>query len=297
MYEFSFLFFIVGLLFGSFINVIAVRYRPEKFLFHRITLGGRSHCPHCHKQLRWFELLPLVSYVLQGGRCRTCNAVISWQYPLVELASGFIFLLPTYFYFYFQIDQHILLGDLLVWYYWFSAAWVIAGLLMIILSLIDWRLFLIPDEAVVGIGLAGLLIAALKNYYQDFFYWKSSFLGHYAELVSLSPNPLVSHLAAGAIGLLFFGAIFLATRGRGMGFGDVKLAGALGLLLGWPDSAFAFAFAFIIGAVIGVIQLARRKMQFREPIPFGPYLVAGAFITLFFGFCIVDTYFKLFGIF
>lgn len=289
--------FLFGLSIGSFINVFAVRYNPEKFLFSKQSLKGRSHCPYCKKILRWYELIPLFSFICLLARCHHCRKSINWQYPIVELLVGLIFLLPAFFYFYFQITQHILVGDLLVWYYWFAGAWVLAGILLILLSIIDWRTYLIPDEIVIGLTLLGILITSLKAYYLEFFSWKVSFLGHYAQLISLPFGIWGSHLFAGVIGFSFFGLIYLLTRGRGMGFGDVKLAGALGLLLGWPDTILAFAIAFIVGSVIGVMILILKRKKFEEPIPFGPYLVASTFAVIFFGYYIIDNYFKLFGIF
>ena len=167
---------------------------------------------------------------------------------------------------------------------------------MLLLSVIDYRLYLIPDEAVIGIALLGILAAGIKFYYQDLINWQSSFVGNYAMLVALPVNLFWSHVIAGIVGLLFFGLIFTVTKGRGMGFGDVKLAGALGLLLGWPDSVLSFALSFVIGSVGGLLLMFLGRKKFRQPIPFGPYLIAGVFITVFFGFQIVDGYFKLFGI-
>ncbi|MDO8429924.1 MAG: prepilin peptidase [bacterium] len=95
---FSLILFIFGLTFGSFLNVVSFRYSPEKSLFSFRNLLGRSHCPQCGKTLNWYELVPVFSFLIQKGKCRSCGEKISWQYPLVELASGFIFLLPLYFY-------------------------------------------------------------------------------------------------------------------------------------------------------------------------------------------------------
>lgn len=286
-----------GLIAGSFLNVVICRYDPEKFLFDQHNLGGRSHCPHCQKNLSWYELIPLFSFLLQLGRCRNCHKKISWQYPIVELLSGLIFLLPLYFYYYFQIPQQLLLGQSVSWYYWFAIAWVLASLLMLLLSIIDWHLYLIPDEAVIGLGLTGLFLAAWKYHYQSFFNWKISFLENYAAVVSLPTNVFWNHLLAGLIGVAFFGLIFTLTQGRGMGFGDVKLAGALGLLMGWPDIVLAYGFSFVIGSLVGACLLIFGRKKFREPIPFGPYLIIGVFLTIFFGHQVLDWYFRLFGIF
>lgn len=289
--------FVAGLIIGSFLNVIIARYRGDKFLFDVKNLGGRSRCPKCRKTLAWFELVPAVSFIFLRGRCRHCHQLISWQYPLVELLSGLALILPICFYYYFEVVRHGAVGDLLVWYYWLSGAWVVAALLMIVLAAIDWREYLIPDATVIGIAAMGLLVAALKYYYSDLIGWQSSFVSYYGELLTLPVGIFWQHIISGIIGFAFFGAIFALTKGRGMGFGDVKLAGALGLLLGWPDAPLAFAIAFILASIIGVTLLLTGRKKFRQPIPFGPYLVLGTMLVVFFGFSIVDSYFKLLGIF
>ncbi len=83
--------FVFGLAIGSFLNVVALRYDGERSLFDAGPVSGRSYCPHCGRTLRWFELVPLVSFIMQGAKCRRCHAPISFQYPLVELISGLVF--------------------------------------------------------------------------------------------------------------------------------------------------------------------------------------------------------------
>src|SRR3989338_3791087 len=90
--------FIFGLVIGSFLNVLAFRYDPDQPFFGWKRWGGRSHCLFCSQQLKWYELIPVISFIIQEGRCLVCRRKLFWQYPLVELASGFTFLLPYYFY-------------------------------------------------------------------------------------------------------------------------------------------------------------------------------------------------------
>src|SRR5580704_2783986 len=121
--------FIFGLAIGSFLNVVALRYDGEHFLFSNKKLGGRSHCPHCKKTLRWFELIPLVSFAIQGGKCRHCKAPIGWQYPLVELISGIIFVaVPLRFSYVLYLSSHSasLVG--------FSAIWILALELLLLVA-------------------------------------------------------------------------------------------------------------------------------------------------------------------
>src|SRR3989344_7143194 len=128
---------IFGLAIGSFINVIAIRYRGEGRLFDLSRLDGRSHCPKCNAQLKWYELIPVISFIIQGGRCRSCGKAISWQYPIVELITAGAFLLPL-FYFYplysFPTEQPY--GTVL------AHLWLAVALCMILLSLIYLRLMI-----------------------------------------------------------------------------------------------------------------------------------------------------------
>ena len=289
--------FIIGLALGSFLNVAALRYRDGAGLFSGKRLGGRSHCPHCGAALAWHELLPLISFFVQRGHCRHCGAAISWQYPFVEIVGGLIFLIPVFFYYFFEISRHATMGDLLVWYYWLAAAWVLAGLLMLLLAVIDWRTYTIPDETSAGIALLGLLIAALKWHYHDLIGWQVSFLKEYALMGDFGFGIFTGHLIAAFAGIIFFGGVYLVTGGRGIGFGDVKLAGALGLLLGWPDALLAFALAFIAGALVSLALLALGRKTMKESIPFGPFLIAGTFLTMLFGHALSKGYFNLFGVF
>lgn len=273
--------FISGLCVGSFLNVISIRYNPDKFLFSFKNLMGRSHCPHCKKTLRWYELLPLFSFLIQRGRCRGCSAKISWQYPIVEFLTGLAFLIPIFIH-----------GP-----YWLSAIWLLAAVLLILMSVIDYRLYLIPDEIVIGLTFLGIVLASLKLYYQDFLGGHGSFLKSYSLLIMLPGNIFWQHALTAVICFLFFLLIVLVTKGKGMGMGDVKLAGVIGLLMGPPDAFLALALSFVIGSAVGLFLMALSRKKFKEPIPFGPHIVLGVFVVMFFGYQILDFYFKLFGIF
>ncbi|MEK7114750.1 MAG: prepilin peptidase [Patescibacteria group bacterium] len=276
---YNFSLFIFGLAIGSFLNVLSLRYDPDKFLFSLKNLRGRSHCPHCKKILRWHELIPLFSFFIQLGRCRGCLVKIGWQYPIVEFLTGLAFLIPIY-----------IQGPL-----WFSVIWVLAAILLILMSVIDYRLYLIPDEIIIGLSLLGILLAGLKLYYQNFLIWNGSFLKNYSLLIMLPGNIFWRHILTAVICGLLFLLIVLVTKGRGMGVGDVKLAGAIGLLMGSPDAFLALALSFVIGSVVGLFLMAFGRKKFKEPIPFGPHMVLGVFIVMFFGYQILDFYFHLFG--
>lgn len=222
--------FLIGLAIGSFLNAAAFRYKEKGWLR---SLGGRSRCPCCNKTLSWQELIPLLSLFIQRGRCRGCKAKISWQYPLVEFLSGLIaiFIPPI--------------------------GWLPVYVLLLI-SIIDYRHYLIPDSLVLILAGWGLL-------------------EHFVvpELI----EGLLFRLAAGLGVAVFFGMIIVLTRGRGIGFGDLKLGAALGLWLGALGVIYALAAAFILGAVWGIGLLALGKKGLKDAVPFGPFLALGAILA------------------
>ncbi len=242
------IFFVLGSCVGSFLNVVVYR------LNHGLSpLKGRSFCPKCKKKILWRDNLPLFSFLLLKGRCRSCHSPISWQYPLVELATGSLTLLMVYFSF-------LYLG----------ASWlgVIYYLLityaLIALFVSDFLYQTIPDEIVYSATALALLWSVFAHQ------WPSLLAG------------------VGAAG--FFLLLAVVTRGKGMGMGDVKLAGLMGLFLGFPEIVVALALAFLTGAFAGVILILIGKKRFGEHIPFGPFLVNATWISLFWGLAIWQFY-------
>jgi leader peptidase (prepilin peptidase)/N-methyltransferase len=271
--------FLFGIAMGSFLNVVALRYDGTHFLFNPKQIGGRSHCPHCKRTLRWFELLPVLSFIVQGGRCRRCGAVIGWQYPIVELLSGFIFLLvPMYFTF--------LLGP--------SVLWVIVFEILLLVAYIDILLGIIPDELNIALIILGL--------FETFLFFGGagapnlSFFGPYAAIFGLQGNVLINHFLAAMIGAIFFGSLVAITRGKGMGMGDVKLAFPLGLLFGWPDIVVISLMAFVIGGIFGFGLILSGEKTMKSAVPFGPFLVVACVIAFFFGPALFGWYFHMIGL-
>lgn len=275
------LLFIFGLTIGSFLNVVAFRYSEEKDLFSTDHLGGRSKCQHCYQQLSWYELIPVFSFLFQKGKCWICYKKLSWQYLLVELASGLIFLLPFYFLNYALIE---------------SIIWILVFLTFLLIWAIDFRLYLIPDELNLVLAGLGLVLVDFKNLYGQFGQFSGSFLGSYAALFGLRDNIWVNHFAAALVGAGLVAAIIFLSRGRGMGMGDLKLMAALGLLFGWPDILMIFISASVIGAAVSLVLMALRKKTMKSHLPFGPFLVLGAWLTFFFGSAILRVYFNFFGL-
>ncbi len=188
--------FLLGLAIGSFFNVVAVRYSPKKSFFDFQKLKGRSKCPKCLKQLKWYELIPLFSFIVQKGRCRNCGAKISFQYFFAEFIGGLIFLLPFYFY-----------SPLISYSYFLasSAIWIAVFLIFLLLWLIDKRLFIIPDELNIILAILGFILIAFRDKYSQFDSLKGSFLGSYASIFGLRSNIWVNHLSGALVVFLIVG--------------------------------------------------------------------------------------------
>ncbi len=289
---------------GSFINVVTLRYlpagqagRPGRKLFDFKILGGRSYCPHCRQNLNWYELVPIFSFLIQKGKCRHCGEKISWQYPLVEILSGLIFVvIPMYFFNNLQLITQLPNYQLLI-----TITWILIFLLFLILAVIDFRHYLIPDEINSSLAILGIILIFINSSTHQLI---NSFLGHYALLFdfpllpswSLSSSVWLSHIFAAVLAMLIFGAIIVFTRGKAMGWGDFKLAGALGLVFGWPDAIMVIALSFIVGAVSVIPLMIKGAKGMKDVVPFGPFLAIAAVLVFLFGFRIIDGYFKLFGI-
>jgi prepilin signal peptidase PulO-like enzyme (type II secretory pathway) len=285
-----FFIFLFGVAIGSFLNVVALRYDGEHFLFSEKQLGGRSHCPHCKKTLRWFELVPLVSFLIQGGRCRRCGISIGWRYPAVEMLSGIIFLaVPLHF-----SSLASPLGFFSASLIGLSAIWVLVFELLLLVAYIDIRLGIIPDELNILLFIVGCFTAWFSA--MVFGVGNVSFFGSYAALFGLQGNIWINHLVGGFFGAAFFGAIVAVTRGKGMGMGDVKLAFPLGVLFGWPDVLIISMMAFVIGGVFGIGVIAFGKKTMKSAVAFGPFLVAASAITFFAGSALSGWYFHMLGL-
>jgi prepilin signal peptidase PulO-like enzyme (type II secretory pathway) len=281
----DFFLFLFGASIGSFLNVLALRYDPDKPLFARESIGGRSRCPMCAAELRWFELIPLLSYLLQGARCRSCGKYISAQYPIVEIISGFIFVLVP-------LRLHSLPGASLSYYAPFL--WILVFLTLLLVALIDIRLDIIPDEANVFLFFLGflLLLASLRT----FSFTGGSFVGGYAFLFGLDTNIWLSRLYGILAAALFFSFLILVTRGKAMGVGDLKLGIVLGAVFGWPDILFVLALSFIVGSVFGLGVVIARRKTLKSFLPLGPFLALGSALVFFAGYNLLHFYFQLVSI-
>lgn len=280
--------FFFGLAIGSFMNVLALRYDGEHFVFNPRIIGGRSRCPHCRHTLRWFELVPVVSFIIQGGRCRNCKARIGAQYPAMELLSAAIFVLvPS------ALASYPWLAGAAGGIGWiiFSAFWIAAFEILALMAYIDIRLQIIPDELSIFLGALAVFETIFAGAYLDPVH--QSFFGAYAMFFGAYGNIWASHLMGAVFIAGFLGLLVLATRGKGMGMGDVKLGLPLGFLFGWPDALFLTMFAFVIGALVGVGYLIAGRKTMASAVPFGPFLAVAGAIVFFFGSGLMSGYLRL----
>ena len=279
-----FLLFIFGLVIGSFLNVVSLRYDGDHFVLDPRVIGGRSHCPSCGRTLRWFELVPLVSFLIQGGRCRRCRSHLSIQYPIVEFISGLLFVFVP-----------LRTGGFLASpFAWCSPAlWTLAFLTLLLASVIDIRTGIIPDELNVALGIFAVALGIFLATSPDS---SSSLTGPFGGMFGVVGSIWTSRVIGAVFGLAFFEFLLLVTRGRGIGMGDVKLALPLGFLLGWPDILPVVGFAFISGALVGISLVLLKKKTMRGALPFGPFLAFGAAFIFFFGVPVAQWYLRLMGL-
>ena len=241
-----------GLMVGSYLGVVADRLPREE-----PTSTGRSHCDACGAELRWFELIPVVSWLVQRGRCRRCGVSITVAPLLMEIVTGALFGVMAA-----RFGQHLE-----------TAAFVVLVGALMALSVIDLRTRRLPRQLIYFAGALGapLLVAA--------------------ALLAHEPQRIWWAAVGGSGALVFFLALYFGWSG-GMGDGDVRLAGLLGMYLGWiglmhvPIGLFL---GFLAGAVVGVAAMAKGGDR-KTAVPFGPFMAVGALIAMVWGHPIVNLW-------
>ncbi len=247
--------FILGLIAGSFLNAVIYRYNTG------ITLSGRSFCPNCGKNLKWFELIPLFSFIFQFARCRTCRGKISWQYPFVEIITAFLFAATGY-----KLGM-VFDAWSLFYFLYILAVWCF----FMVISVYDLRHKIIPDAPVYALIFLSLV-------------WQiSSFLKGASGALDLIIGPFL---------FLTIASFWLVSSGRWMGFGDAKLVLGIGWFLGLKGGISGVILGFWLGALAGILLvvasragklfLGSEKFTMKSEIPFGPFLIAGATLAFFF---------------
>ncbi|PJB87841.1 hypothetical protein CO083_04860 [Candidatus Roizmanbacteria bacterium CG_4_9_14_0_8_um_filter_34_12] len=266
--------FILGAAIGSFLNVLIDRWLNDQ------PITGRSCCDHCKKQLKSLDLIPIFSFLFLSGRSRCCNKKLSWQYPLVEMVTGVLFVLVVIaspalrdVAISLPIGQSILTGLLPFDYATSSVVSLRVNLLAMILMLATVSCLIVIFFADVKYQIIPDQIQILLFLFSIFYFLFSS---------NWSIQSLIIRLLSGVVVMLPILLIYLISRGRGMGFGDVKLAFNMGILLGIKGGLLALYFAFIIGGIFGAYLLLSKKKKLKSKIAFGPFLVLGTIILLFF---------------
>ncbi|RSL32266.1 prepilin peptidase [Salibacterium salarium] len=230
---------VVGLILGSFFNVVGLRVPKGESV-----ISPRSRCSSCRTTLQAIDLIPVLSYLMIGGKCRTCKARVSCFYPIIESLTAVLYLAA--------------------WFYWGLSWQMLAALLLISLLVIiivsDISTMLIPDKILIVFTMPILLI----------------------RMTTAPLDPWWNAWAGAALGFVLLLVLAIISKG-GMGGGDIKLFALLGLFFGWQGLLLTFFLAVFLGAVIGGVGLLVGKVQRGVPMPFGPFIAAGSIITLFSG--------------
>lgn len=292
--------FVLGLSFGSFFNVLILRYSPDGKLFDFKKLSGRSRCPKCLDTLQPHELVPVLSFIFLRGKCSNCGAKISWFYPFTEILTAVVFAgVPYFLNSFYGVPGVIFWGfSAPLWYYLLVLSWLLVALSFIVIALIDFRYYVVPDELNVVLLVLGAAITSLLYFHGGdamIAPFRTSFLENYSLVFSPFQNVILNHALGALIGGLFFSVLVALSRGRGIGFGDVKLAFASGAALGWPDMGLAIFISFVVGGVVGALLLLTKSKGMKDRIPYAPFLVLGVLVTMLCGRALVYGYFKMFG--
>ncbi len=293
--------FLLGFLFGTILGSFSYALADRSLSNKRFT--GRSCCNFCREKLAWYDLVPVISYLMLKGRCRYCKKNISLQYLIVEIALGLI----IGFLFYHESQYFQFSGFNFQFLHYFLDLIFKTFFLTVLtpLFITDIKDMFIPDRIVVpAIVIAFIFLLAETIYKITSLYYllSENSIGRYLlpplsdyfqKQALVAAEPFFGALLS-ALGISgFFLLLIIITRGKGMGGGDVKLGAFMGLGLGFPQSLIAIMTAFISGAIFSIFLLALRKKHIGQAIPFGPFLILGSFIALFWGNQIFSWYLHL----
>lgn len=258
--------FIMGLVWGSFLNVVIFRTSHGSS-----PLSGRSICPKCKHQLAWFHNIPLLSYLFLRGRCAFCHKNISLRYPFVETLTGVMFV----WWFLVGFNFFQLVGS--PWSVIQPVFWLIVGMVMISIFMTDLLYMVIPFSL-------NLMLFSLALFYR---------IGLTGFGVMRFEDFWRALLSGLALGLFFLSAQVITKKIKkvdGFGLGDIYLAPSLGLLLGWPRIVPGVFVSFVLGSIAGLILIFSKKKKFGQYLPFGPFLLVGTFVALLWGNVIWSWY-------
>lgn len=270
----SALLFVIGVTLGSFINVLiyrsldeAPRRRGDRWF------KGRSRCDHCHQQIAWYDNVPLLSFLFLSGKCRSCQKRISLNHPIVELLTGTLF---VWWYWAMIFFLHLTKGP---FGFFQPLFWLLVGLILLYVFLTDAWYYLIPDTAVAVLTVLVVL------------YRGALVLSGVMQVRDLGLSLLATVVVTTIMGL-----IWLGTKGKGLGLGDVKIMIPLGLLLGWPSTFVMLFLAFVLGGIYGMVALATRRKKWGQVVPFGPFIIISTWVSLVWGEQLLASYLRILGI-
>jgi len=239
------------------------------------SLLERSHCPHCKKTVRWFDNVPVLSFILLSARCRDCGEKISWQYPFVEAATGVIFaLIGNYFF-----DML----DPLTWS--LTTYYLVVFAILIVIFVYDFKYMEIPMLILwLGIG-----VSLVYYIFSDYYGFKTA--------NSILELKTIAGILGGLIAGGFFYGLAAYSKETWMGYGDAYLGLLAGLVVGWSNILVALLLSFSIGAFVSVLLVVASKKTIKSQVPFAPFLIAGVFLVLLLPrmFPQLQSYFLLFS--
>ena len=289
-YLYNSLVFISGVFIGSFLNVVADRLEKGGPI-----LVGRSKCEFCDHELGPKELIPVASFVAQGGKCSKCKVSLSILYPISELLTGAVFVAVA-------IWLKVFVPASTAQFITFAFYLVISAFLIIIF-LSDLKYMIVPDKIVFpAIGLAAIYQIGMTIYasYDLYVRLSSDPFGKYLLKAGLWKNQsiyLFSELGIlflSGLGIaLFFLLLIAITKGRGMGFGDVKLGFLVGLMAGFQNSLVLLFTSFLLGALMSIVLILVKRKTMKDAVPFGPFIITAFYISIFFGNFLVQSYLKM----
>lgn len=250
--------FCFGLIIGSFLNVVILRLNTG-----RSIVTGHSACARCNNKLAWYELVPVFSFLGLRGKCRSCKAPISFQYPLVELITAIVFMLlytkSSFFLEYNLLNLTSLIGG------------AVLASLLIVMVVYDIRHKIIPNNIVYPFIILSLVSV----------FWRAATVPEFMVVPALVSGVLLS-------APFFF--IWFFSKGKAMGFGDVKLSLGIGWLVGIAGGITVFLLSFWFGAIVGLLLMASSKAEMKSQIPFAPFLIVAYFIVSIWGVTISSLF-------
>jgi len=259
--------FTFGTAIGSFLNVVIDRLAQDE------SVMGRSHCDYCKHKLGPFDLIPIFSFLILGRKCRYCKKKFSWYYPIVEFITGVIFVIIWIY-----LPQSLLGAGLqrfptTIFLIKFVYLGIVSALVIIFFS--DLKYHIIPDQVQVFLFATSLFLLPL-----------------YGPILSVFIERVVAALLV--MGPIYF--LYWVTKGKGMGFGDVKLAFTIGFMFGLKAGLLVLYFAFISGAIVGIVLMFLQKRGLKSKIAFGPFMVIGILVMLYWRDSIFEIIRRIYGV-